>query len=245
MIYPSKNTKKQIVKLLQSITVAVLFSACGSSSDDYLQKGREYLKDKKYDEAINMLNQSVDKDPANTDALNARGVAFFESGDFQSAGLDYEAAIKIKPDWYKPYFNRAIMREAMKDSLAALADYNLAVQKDANQAEVLLNRGSLLARMNMDAEAITDFTKGTTLDSSNALLWYNLGNVQYRQAKYDNASISFEKTVKLDANNQKAYFALGIIYAMAKKNDQACTYLKQASKLGNTEATKMVEVNCK
>ena len=180
-----KNYKQLVIKSLSLILFSVFSYSCSNSSEAFLDKGRELLKAGKPKEAISMFNNAIDKDEENAEAFNARGVAFFEQKDYQSAQFDYEKAMALNPDWYKPVFNRALLRVAKQDLEGALSDYNLAIQLDSNQSEIYLNRGTILAENQKYSAAMKDFELASKLDSTNKNAWYNLGNIQFQLEEYN------------------------------------------------------------
>jgi tetratricopeptide (TPR) repeat protein len=240
------NKRKQFT--IKSIAVVILFpilSSCSNSSEAFLEKGRELLKTGKSKEAIEMLNNAIDKDEDNAEAFNARGVAFFEEKDYNSAQMDYEKAMKLNPEWYKPVFNRALLRVAKQDLEGALIDYDLAIKLDTLQSEVYLNRGFIYAENQKYSAAQSDFSKAAKLDSTNKNAWYNLGNIQFQLENYDEAQTSFKKTIELDPNFGKAFYGLGMIFVNKDDNENACVNLKQANRLGYEAAKTALNVYCK
>jgi len=69
------------------------------------------MQQEKYEEAIQFLNKSIEKNTNNAEAFNARGVALFELGKYNDALLDYTQATQIAPKDYKAYFNRAELQK--------------------------------------------------------------------------------------------------------------------------------------
>src|SRR4028119_403040 len=82
--------------------------ACSQSSEAFLDKGRQLMQEQKFEEALGFLNKSIEKDAGNAEAFNARGVTHFELKRYQEANLDYGRAIELRPDFYKPYYNREL-----------------------------------------------------------------------------------------------------------------------------------------
>ncbi len=244
-----KNTMNIYKQLLfKSLPIGIFIStfySCSNSSDAFLEKGRELMKNGKNKEAITFLNSAIEKDEENAEAFNARGVAFFEENDFQSAQLDYEKANKLKPDWYKPIFNRALLRVAKQDLEGALTDYNTAAKLDSTESEIYLNRGAIFAESQKYTAAMKDFQKATQLDSTNKNAWYNLGNIQFQLEEFDQAQNSFKTTIKIDPNFGKAFYGLGMTYVNKDDEENACINLKQANRLGYEAAKTALKVYCK
>lgn len=233
----------QIAKSL-IIFLSFLFLACSNSSEAFLEKSRLLLKEGKPKDALEILNTAIDKDDENAALFNTRGVAFFEMKDYQSALMDYEKAIKLSPDWYKPIFNRGLLSIAKQDLEGALNDYNSAIKLDSTQSEIYLNRGTVLAENQKFSAAKADFQKVVSLDSTNKNGWYNLGNIQFQLEDYDKAIASFQKTVKIDPNFGKAYYGLAMTYINTENVENGCINLKQANRLGFEAANTALKVYC-
>lgn len=63
-----------------------------TNSDYYAQRGFAYLAKKDYDRAIADLNVAIGLNPANTKAVNSRGLAYQGKGDTAHANADFDAA---------------------------------------------------------------------------------------------------------------------------------------------------------
>ena len=138
-------------RLLSILILYSLFIVSCNSSDKYVEQGRVYLKEGKFREAVQVLNQAIEADDANSEAFNSRGVAYFELKEYANAALDYDQAIKLKPDFYRPYYNRGLLKVAQNDLTGALKDYSDAIRLTPDtsrtiSSEVFLNRGQLFAR---------------------------------------------------------------------------------------------------
>ena len=235
---------KHLVILL---LIGLLFSlqSCSFSSEDKFEKGKALMKEGKFSEALTFLNGAIESDNGNYEALNARGVVYYELKEYPSALLDYEQALKLKPDYYRPYYNRALLKVAQNDGDGALKDYAEAVRLDPNNAEIFVNRGQLLAALAQPDAALRDFEQATVLDSVNALAWYNRGNVLFQREELKEAIRSFEKAVKADNKYGKAFHALGVAQIIDNQKETGCLNLKQAERLKYPAAKASIEQYCK
>lgn len=243
-----RKINQKSMKYLINITLGVLvvlFQACSFSSAGMLEKGKELMKEGKFSEALPFLNKAIERDNGNFEALNARGVVYYELKEFQNALLDYEQALKVKPDYYRPYYNRAMLKVAQNDTEGALKDYAEAIRLEDKNAELFVNRGQLLAAMGQMDGALNDFDKAIVLDSKNALAYYNKGNIVFQKGDFKGAVIQFENAVKSDAKFGKAFHALGVAQLMEQQKEAGCLNLKQADKLGYPTAKEALEQNCK
>lgn len=221
-----------------------LFLGCKDSSNAYLEKGRALLKEGKLREGIGYLNQAIDKDLKNAEAFNSRGVAYFELKEYPNALLDYGQAIALEPDYYRPYFNRALLFTAQSQLDSALTDYDRAAKLAPDTADVYLNRGQVYALLQQDPAAIRDFEKALQLDDDNIQAWYNLGNLQYRRNAYPEAIAAFDKATRYDPKFGKAFYGLGLSQYESGEKDLGCISLRQAERLGFANATDARRLYC-
>lgn len=232
--------------IIVSISSFILgLQACSFSSEDMLEKGKSLMKEGKFRDALTYLNKAIEGDNTNHEALNARGVVYYELREYTNALLDYDQALKLKPDYYRPYYNRALLKVAQNDGQGALKDYAEAIRLDSRNAEIFVNRGQLLAALGQADAALRDFDQAVTLDETNALAWYNRGNVLFQREDFDRAIENFEKAVKADTKFGKAFHALGIAQLMQQQKEVGCLNLKQAERLGYPSAKVSLEQYCK
>ncbi len=221
------------------------FVACSGSSDALLEQGRKALRQGNPREAIESLNLAIQADEENARAFNVRGVAHFELKDYPSALLDYDQAIKLHPNWYQPYFNRARLRVEQSDWESALKDFSEAVSRQPDSSEVYASRGMVLYQLGRLPEAGHDFDKALQLKPTDATARFNRGNVEFRQRNYKAAILDFEAAVRADSKFAKAFYALGLSRISIGQRSVGCLSLKQADKLGYADAASAVEIYCK
>lgn len=223
-------------------------SAC-TSSDAYVEQARAFLRAGKSKEAISALNQAIETDQENVEAFNMRGVAYFERKEYSNAQLDYDQAIKLAPEFYRPYYNRALLKMAQNDLQGALKDYSDAIRFVPDTAktagsDLYLNRGQLFATQNQIQPALTDLTKAIELNPKNAFALYNRGNLYFEQKKLPNALSDFQKAVEANPSFGKAFYGLGLAQLLNEQRDAGCLSLKQAQQLGYADAVNAVNQYC-
>lgn len=238
------------MKLLQCslyLLLSFIVLACGASSQELLEKARKAMQEERFEEAILLLNKSIDKNPKNADAFNARGVALFELGKHNDALLDYQQAIELAPQNYKPYFNRAELYRTLKQQEEALKDYEQAIKLAPEVADLYLNRGVLFYEKAKLEEAMVDFEKATQLAPNNKNAFLNLGNILFEKGSDEalkEALKAYEKVIELDNKADKTHFNTAQILLRFGEADMACQHLQKASTLGNEDAKKLQKEVC-
>lgn len=101
-------------------------SAVGAKADDKLAVANNFLKNQKFDEAMDVLNGIQETDPGYTRALRLRGNLYFAKKDYASALKDFDAIILRHPRNARAYFERGIVHFAMENDQLAMDDIECA-----------------------------------------------------------------------------------------------------------------------
>ncbi|PQA59011.1 tetratricopeptide repeat protein [Siphonobacter curvatus] len=224
--------------------LSLWLSSC-NSSNKHLEEGRKLLGENKINEAITALNEAVSADAGNAQALNARGVAYYQLKDYSNALLDYEQAMKADSSLYLPYFNRAKLRIAQNDFESAIKDFSKAATLAPDSAEIYLNRGFVYAELKLPQKATPDFDKAVQLAPKNAETYFVRGNLYLEQKNYPSAIRDYEQAVGLRSDFPKAFYNMGLAQNLVGNREAACLSFQQAKKLGYAEAADAVATFCK
>jgi tetratricopeptide (TPR) repeat protein len=96
--------------------------APAATAAEYHTRGRKFLQDDRYEEAIQQLTEALKLDPSLTLAYNARGFAHFRLKQYAEAIADFDEAIRLNPSYLNAYVNRSAARRAAGDRAGADAD---------------------------------------------------------------------------------------------------------------------------
>jgi Flp pilus assembly protein TadD len=107
----------------------VTLTAGTKSADAHNQLGRDLLNQGKYAEAIQELTQAIVQQPDFSQALNARGFAFYLRKDLPKALQDLDEAIRLNPNYQNAYQNRSLARKAAGDQAGSAADREKAARQ--------------------------------------------------------------------------------------------------------------------
>ena len=118
------------------------------------------------DEAIAAYTRVVAVKP-NADALNNRGIAFYDKGAFDNAVADYTEAIRLDGHHGEAYNNRAWTLYKAGKLRAALADAEKAVQLLASESYPWDTRAHIHEALGNKPAAVRDFRKALALDPAN------------------------------------------------------------------------------
>ncbi len=123
----------------------------------------------------------------------------------------------------------------------AITSYSKAIKIYKKDPILYNNRSVAYRELGNIKDAYLDINEALELDPRCVLAICSLGNIQQQEGKYKDAIQSFKKATTIEPNQPDAYFYLYQIYLELKETDLAVTYLKQASELGDVEATERLD----
>jgi len=151
------------------------------------------------DEALRDYTEALRLNPTLEDAYESRGRFFMNAPrkDTALAIQDFTSAIKLKPDLYLPYFDRAIELAELKDYDSAIKDYDQAIRilpETFTFKSVPYNRrGDAHQAQGKYQEAVQDYIDAIRLDHNNVLPY--VGRAKAKAAMGQEAGLGAPKLV--------------------------------------------------
>ena len=94
----------------------------------------------------------------------SRGVVKYNSGQYKEAIIDFNNAIKLKPDSAEAYYSRGNTRNKLnQDEREEIIDFTKAIELKPDFIEAYLNRGFARCKLNQYEKAIEDYNKAIEL----------------------------------------------------------------------------------
>jgi tetratricopeptide (TPR) repeat protein len=152
--------------------------------------------------AIEASEFAADKLPV---AFNRRGLAWFAKGEAERAGSDFDAALRLNPNYAWAHNNRGIIRAQQGDLDRAIAAYDDAIRLKPGYAFALTNRGNAwLAKGDAD-RAIADFDAAVALAPPQVeLALAGRGRGRMAKGDFDGALVDFDAALKANPNYANA-----------------------------------------
>jgi len=187
--------------------------------------------------------------PATAEEFFNRGKTYYDEDDYDKAIADYTQAIRLDPDYSRPYANRGNAYACKKDYDRAIADYNKAIDILPTYIYAYNNLGLAYASKGSYDNAISAYTMAIDIGCQEyPEASYNRGNAYAAKKDYDKAIADFSDAVRLQPNYTAAKNALenakkqppstaegfynrGFMYAINGDFDKAIADLTQAIKL--------------
>lgn len=135
------------------------------------------------DEAIRVYGQAIAAGGLSKENLaivyNNRGIAYWSTGQLDKAISDYDAAIRLQPDYVAAYHNRGTAYRDGDEYDKAIADYDTAIRLWPDDAFAFENRGRARLHIGQVSAALDDMARAVELDPSDgyAVLWLHLARL--------------------------------------------------------------------
>ena len=131
------NNKKRIENLSKEIDSLKYPKEVIQTATDYFDKGMEFGKEGKFEEALDCFNKAIETYPKNHRFFANRSLTCFLLSQFNEALEDAEKAISLNPENSKTYFNKGKALEGLRRNKEALDAYKLGLEKDKDNEELI------------------------------------------------------------------------------------------------------------
>ncbi|MBX9688896.1 MAG: tetratricopeptide repeat protein [Candidatus Obscuribacterales bacterium] len=158
----------------------------------------------KNQDAISLFSKTIAEEPQASDYAG-RAYAYFQSQQYEKAGIDLEKALELQPNSPSVHFALGVLREAQKKNDDAIAEYSSALKYDPQSVRALCARGRLYNGMRKYKEAFADYALASKVDGRNSRALIGAGIANLRLQNYDYAKQYFDAAVKHDPKNRSAF----------------------------------------
>lgn len=182
---------------------------------------RKALRTTDLKEKIELLNQVIEQEPKNFDALFFRGLAKNDLGDNYGAIMDYSKIIIYKPD-ADSYFNRGNSKYSLQDYIGAKKDFESALKLDPQFIDAKYNLACTKYFLEDYLGSIIDLSKIIDATSTESRVYTQRANALLELKKYKLALQDFSLAI-LISPNADTYYNRGLTHLNIN-------YYKQAKK---------------
>lgn len=188
--------------------ILIIFISCSSLNDSSRNNALEALENGYYQTAIHYANEILSEDSLNTQVYLIRAKAYSRLYESHNAYRDFEAIIKIQPD-FDVYYNRGL--EYLKDESYsdALEDFNNAISYQSSNSDAYFSRAYTKYLLDDMEGAIEDYKKVIEIDSTSFKAFINIGNILGSLGYGEQAIEKFSEAIKLQPYNPDGYFNRG------------------------------------
>ncbi|MEE6480740.1 hypothetical protein FKM82_012659 [Ascaphus truei] len=217
------------------------------------EKGNNYFKMGKYDEAVQCYTRGMNADPYNPVLPTNRASAFFRLKKFGVAESDCNLAIALNRNYSKAYSRRGASRFALKNLQGAKEDYEKVLELDPNNFEAeneikKISQDLQMSPSTLQEKETTENENKTELSEDEkkrieaqqlkqeAIAQKDLGNAYFKEGKYEVAIECYTRGVAADGTNALLPANRAMAYLKIQKYEEAEDDCSQAISLDTSYA---------
>ncbi|MDQ2645030.1 MAG: tetratricopeptide repeat protein [Myxococcota bacterium] len=173
----------------------------------------EAMKNRKFDVAVNELNQALALSPGEPSVYNNLGVAQTELGKLDDAIGNYRKALELNPQFAEAHSNLGEALARQGENKGALEAFEKAVELDPEHADAQRNLGAALARAGQRDRGIAHLKKAVESKPDGVDARRDLGLALAEKGSYGEAGVQLEQAVQLSGGKDPlALFLLSRVY---------------------------------
>jgi len=198
-------SEKMLNKLVMFLTCSLLMISFGdlamANGYDDAQAGVAKLTNGNNAEAIRLLTRALDSGQImNGDLATAhfdRGIAWANSGNYNNAIADYNAAISINPHFVDAYLSRGVAWVKKGEYDKAIPNFDQVIQFNAQNAEAYDGRGVAWLNKGEYDKSTADFNQAIRLNAHDTVAMFHRGLAGFNQGKFTSAATDFAQKLQL------------------------------------------------
>lgn len=221
------------------IVFVFINSFAKAATNPVLDFAKTQIEQKNYLAAISTINNFLEQNPKDKDALYWKGYCFYRLENFTAAEENYTAVLKKDSKYVSAYVDMANMRVKQKRFNEAIPFFNAAITLKDSSIDLINSRGMCYYYADKMELAIKDFKRIIVLDPKNYLAYNNKGSATYNNQNIAAASLidlrtaeqDFNKAIELKPDFELAYRNRGIVRYYQDSLDKAYKDLLMATQM--------------
>jgi tetratricopeptide (TPR) repeat protein len=191
---------------------------------------RTVARNEEYRSEVSIWQTVVDRWPISPGAHYNLGIFLANTGRTSEAIAQYEAALRLEPDYVEAHINLGNALGRAGRTSEAIAQYEAALRLKPD-AETHINLGNALGRAGRTSEAIAHFEEALRLKPAFAEAHNNLGNALARAGRTQDAIAQYETALRLKFDYAAAHYNLGNAFGSVGHTPEAIVQYEAALRL--------------
>ncbi len=161
-----------------------------------------------------------------------RGLTYGQQGHWEDAIREYQAALRIDPNYAEAHYNLGVAYYQQGCWEDAIREYQAALRINPDYAEAHYNLGMAYGQQGRLDDEIRELQATLRINPHYADAHNNLGLAYYQRGRLDEAICEFQAALRINPNLAEAHGNLGLAYKQQGRLDEAICELQIAVQLG-------------
>ncbi|MDR0551959.1 MAG: tetratricopeptide repeat protein [Spirochaetaceae bacterium] len=192
-----------------------------SNTDSLVGRSRVYRLEKKYDEALDMLNKAAAFHPKSAYVYNERGRLYRSRGALDEAITDMDMAVKLDPNSYWYSYDRGLTLIDKNRKREALDEFKRATRLNPNMFMSYVYTAGISDELGLDDEAEKSYKKIISLKPDYYFGFEGAGVHSLKKGDYSSAAYNF--TQAWNYAKEETNYALLAAYSLRKADKSNST----------------------
>ncbi len=166
---------------------------------------------KQHEEAINYLDNHIDKDPYSEVAWHQLGRQYFIVENYKKALIAFDYAILIDEQFIGAHLEKAKTLEKLERYKEAIDFFNMTMELDTPTSFAYLQIGRCYEKLNKPELALDYYDKTVNEDPLLDKGWLALTDIYIKQSDYQKALFYIKKALSIDEENNDYWIKLAEI----------------------------------
>ena len=225
---------KKILLSLLWLSLACTTLDAQYDKQQFFYRGRQFLIEGKYAQAIDSFNLLARMDTTLYEAFFFRGIAKYNLGDFVGAQVDFDRTLKINPIFTSGYHYRAITLSRLGKYEDALTDLAEAVDLRPSYTGLYFSRGVTYLLSQQFDKAVDDFNRFIRFEPWVSEAYLNRGACYLYLNDTTKALDDYNTAVLLNKYDPEGYVRRSRVYVIQERYEEALGDLSSAIALDST-----------
>jgi tetratricopeptide (TPR) repeat protein len=196
----------------------------------YVQRGREFIRQDRFDEAIGEFRKVIAANPRSLSTYFDLASAYLGKGEPEQAREPMTGALKLDPQNPRVYSMMGVVENRLGNKDEAIKLFQRALELDPRFEEAYVNMAALWQQagdLDKAEEAVRTVLKSTP---THAGAHSRLGSLLLVKGKLSEAEAELRAALKTDPYHAQAYTSLGVLYDQQGRYDEALNAYQEALK---------------
>ena len=212
------HSKKKISALTTLCIFLILFS--------FFFLTRE--RNKVWKDEVSLWTDAKIKAPYNIRPYNNLGEAYDKIGKYELAIVEFEAALRLNPDYFFALNNLGNIYGKKKKYAQAILYTKQALQKNPSYSPGHYNLAKALHMIGNPEQAMASYREAIKYNPYFEEAFFNISFLALELKLLTEAISNFKNFLKMQPTHPKAHFGMGTAYAMMGKKEEAKSYYENA-----------------